>query len=549
MRPNDPKSLSWAFRRSTALWLIWLFALLGFVLGLHHGTAGIWPLLLFSVASAVATTVVICRPYSPFMLSLVFFFALGFWLKYLFHVIADGEWIEPTGDFSGSRDEWGMVLHVASAAMLATIVPALAARKPGLEPCSLASSRRFALAEPWLWGVLVIGGLLLFGLNYFFEFLRVGIDIRTILPFPLNALLSFLLNAGIAISLACLGYWSWCAGRLPMPMLIAIGIVEGALSGWSTLSRVRIVLHSGAFLMGWAFCSERPGARLQLKAWLALLGVFVLAFVVSTAAVSWERLVLYDVADLENERSHGIDGTPPAIATAPPSEAAGSTEVRREPGGSGPPNSAPPESAPPESAPPESAPPESAPPESAPPESALPESASPESARARHMARQIGSLVIDRWIGLEGVMSVVAYENKGFPLLMLALRESPSAGNDGLFEHMSWSTYRKVPGRTFLTIPGGAAVLYYSGSILLVFLGMMTFCFGGVALERFALKATESPFAMAVIAIAASNSVAQLNHPYSALVLWVQLFTACIAIYIVRRCLMEMEVSVKNPEA
>jgi hypothetical protein len=153
------------------------------------------------------------------------------------------------------------------------------------------------------------------------------------------------------------------------------------------------------------------------------------------------------------------------------------------------------------------------------------------------MARQVGSLVIDRWIGLEGVMSVVAYEDKGFPLLMLALRESPSVGNDGLYEHMSASTYRKVPGRTFLTIPGGAAILYFSGSILLVFLGLMTFCFAGVALERFALKATESPFAMAVIAIAASNSVAQLNHPYSALVLWIQLFTACVAIHIVRRCL------------
>jgi hypothetical protein len=53
---------------------------------------------------------------------------------------------------------------------------------------------------------------------------------------------------------------------------------------------------------------------------------------------------------------------------------------------------------------------------------------------------------------------------------------------------------------------------------------------------------------MAVIAIAASNSVAQLNHPYSALVLWIQLFAACIAIYVVRRCLTGFGMSVRRPQ-
>lgn len=537
MTVSDLKALNWPSARSTAVSLIWLLALLGFILAVGDGIAGILPLFLFSVSSAGAITVVIYRPFSPFMMSLVLFFALGFWVKFVFHTFfSDMPWVEPTGRFSGSREQWAMVLNVASAAMLATILPALTIRKPRSQPCSVAGAGRFARAEPWLWNIVLIAGLSLFVLNYHFEFLRVGIDTRTILPFPFNAVLSFLLTYGIAIGIACIGYWSWSAGRLPMLLLIAIGIVEGALASWSLLSRLQIILHSGAFLMGWALGSGSPRARLGLKGGFALAGIFVVACVISTTAVSWERLVTY------NTSGNLQEGQPNTAAVNPQQEqssAPAGTLQREQPNtatgisdantGAGTPDTPGPG------------------PVSEQSEGGRSNVLNPEAVSG--MVREVGGLFIDRWIGLEGLMSTVAYEGKGMPLFMLALAERPSVGNDGIYEHISASSYRKVPGRTFLTIPGCAAVLHYSGSTLIVFFGIVTLCFGAVLLERFALMATQSPFAMAVIALAAANSVAQLNHPYALFTLWVQLFAGCVAVYIFRRWLMGCSVSVERSQA
>jgi hypothetical protein len=493
--------------------LIWLFALASFTLGVESGISRVPALFLFTVSSAIATTLVICRPYSPFMMSLVLFFALGFWVKFVFHTLFnDVPWGEPIGRFSGVRDEWTTVLYVASAAMLATILPALAIRKASPPPCSVAGARRFALAEPWLWSITLIVGLSLFALNYQLAFLRVGIDTRTILLFPFNAVLSFLLTYGIAIGVACVGYWSWSAGHLPMQLLIAMGIVEGALSSWSTLSRVQIILHSGAFLMGWALYARGPRAGLRLNASLALTAFFAVAFAVSTIAVSLDRIVTYGTpADLEAQQSNVTADTSAGDSSTPSPEAALGAHVIPEQSESG-------------------------------------RGDVVTSKALSDMVAEVGRLFVDRWIGLEGIMSTVAYDGKDLPLLMFALSERPSVGNEGIYEFISASPYRKLPGRTFLTIPGCAAVLYYSGSALIVFLGIMSLCFAAIALERFALWATESPFAMAVIGVAAANSIAQLNHPYALFTLWVQLFMACGAIYVLRRCVLGPDVSVERSQ-
>jgi hypothetical protein len=466
-----------------------LFALVGLVFAVEYKIAPLPPVLWFSLSSTLAVSILICRPYSPFMMSLVLFFALGFWVKFVFHAITDLPWVEPIGDFSRSQDEWATVLYAASAAMFGTVAPALLSRKYSV---SRAVPARYGLLAPWLWTVTVAGGLVLFVANYHFEFLRVGLDTSTILPFPGNAVLSFLLTYGIGLALACIGYWSWCAGRLPMPLLIAVGIIAGALSSWSTLSRLQIFLHSGAFLLGWALCSKNAAARLSLRSGLLLSAFFALCFAVSLIAVSLERFVLHavphDIAEGVTSDKHG--DLPSKITQA-------EERSRDEPA----------------------------------------KDHVVTSEAVMDMTRQVGLLFVDRWVGLEGLMATAAYRGKGLSLMALAMNERPSVGNDGIYQKISRAPHRKVAGRTFLTLAGGAAVLYYSGSLIFVFVGIMLFCFAGLLLERFSLWATASPFAMAVVAVAASNSIAQLNQPYSLFVLWVELVVACGAIYILRRVL------------
>jgi hypothetical protein len=469
--------------------LVCLFALVGLVFAVKHEIAPFPPVFWFSISSALAASIVICRPHSPFMVSLVLFFALGFWVKFVFHVITGLPWVEPIGDFSRSQDEWATVLYAASAVMLGTVPPALLSTKYSV---SRIVPARYGLLAPWLWTVTLAGGLVLFVANYYFEFLRVGIDTPTILPFPGNAVFSFLLTYGISLAIACIGYWSWCAGRLPMPLLIALGIIVGALSSWSTLSRLQIFLHSGAFVLGWATCSKIADARLSLRTGLLLSAFFALCFAVSLAAVSWERFVLHAVPQV----------SAPEVTQDKHSDVPSQTAQAEKPSGE---------------------------------QGARDHGVTPQA--ASDMAGQVALLFVDRWVGLEGLMATAAYQGKGLSLLARAINERPSVGNDGIYQQISRAPHVKVAGRTFLTLAGGAAVLYYSGSIMFVFVGIMLFCFAALVLERFALWATASPFAMSVVAVAASNSIAQLNQPYSLFVLWIELLAACGAIYILRRVL------------
>ena len=484
--------------RAVAVSLVCLFALVGLVFAVKYEIAPLAPVFWFSISTALAASIVICRPYSPFMVSLVLFFALGFWVKFVFHVITDLPWVEPIGDFSRSQDEWATVLYAASAVMFGTAAPALLTRKYSVSRIVLA---RYGVLAPWLWTMTLAGGLALFVANYHFEFLRVGIDTSTILPFPGNAVLSFLLTYGIGLAIACIGYWSWCAGRLPMPLLIAIGIIVGALSSWSTLSRLQIFLHSGAFVPGWALCSKNPDARLPLGTGLLLSAFFALCFAVSVSAVSWERFVLHDVP-----QDSAAEVTPDKPSEVP-STMAQAEERSRE-------------------------------------ERARDHGVTPQA--VSEMAGQFSLLFVDRWVGLEGLMATAAYRGKGLSLLARAINERPSVGNDGIYQQVSRASHKKVAGRTFLTLAGGAAVLYYSGSIMFVFVGIMLLCFAGLMLERFALWTTASPFAMAVVAMAASNSIAQLNQPYSLFVLWIELVVACGAVYILRRVLLDADGRTEN---
>lgn len=150
---------------------------------------------------------------------------------------------------------------------------------------------------------------------------------------------------------------------------------------------------------------------------------------------------------------------------------------------------------------------------------------------------QISKLFIDRWIGMEGVMTVAATEQKGADLFWKGILESPNARSAGLYERMSNSQYQHQATMTFTTTAGGIAVLYYSGSYAVVLFGMFFLTLMGLALERAALLLTASPFASAVVAVSTANLICQVNQPYLSAVLAVELFTACLAVWSFRKAI------------
>jgi|HigsolmetaAR203D_1030402.scaffolds.fasta_scaffold00955_10 hypothetical protein len=481
------------------------------------GVASPLPLLFFHAAFALSVAAFLLRPRSIFMGALVTLLGLGFWLKFVFHAATGASWVEPIGSFGETIAEWDQVLLAGGAAMLATVVPTFLTQAPAFAPADMGTSASYRRAEPWLWAAFMMGGIALLAVNLPYSFYRVGLDVGLILPFPLNAVLSFLLSYGLAFGIGCLGYWSWSAGRLSPAALLAIGFVEAALCSASTLSRLRIVLHAAALVAGWLAC--RKHMPISRRATAGLAALYVALFVGSIAAVSYDRLVLY-AAQPE-----------PAAQPAdePVADVASPIPDRQEAGSVSPDTAEPPVQSP-------ASPDVSAP--AAPSPSRAAEVTVPDAAI---MFDQVARLFIDRWIGLESVMAVVAYQGKGFDLFVQGVMEHPSVRNDGIYERISRSTYRALPGRTFLTMSGGPAILYYTGSVAIVFLGMTALCLIGIAIERLCLRLTASPFAAAVVAVAIAYAIVQVNQPYSSFVLAVELVAASLFTYGLRRAFVMMD--------
>jgi hypothetical protein len=78
---------------------------------------------------------------------------------------------------------------------------------------------------------------------------------------------------------------------------------------------------------------------------------------------------------------------------------------------------------------------------------------------------------IARWVGIEGVMAVQAWPDKGLVQLGAAIVERPGAGETQLYQRVAPfpKNGKMNAGVVFSSIPGGVAFLYYSGSVLVVF--------------------------------------------------------------------------------
>ena len=91
--------------------------------------------------------------------------------------------------------------------------------------------------------------------------------------------------------------------------------------------------------------------------------------------------------------------------------------------------------------------------------------------------RMITSLFLDRWVGMEGVMAVSAYNQLGWKLWRDAWEEKFQDGKLSLYDsRLIDSPYRRIeithPGLHHVSLPGMIAFLYYPGSLAFLFVGV-----------------------------------------------------------------------------
>jgi hypothetical protein len=93
----------------------------------------------------------------------------------------------------------------------------------------------------------------------------------------------------------------------------------------------------------------------------------------------------------------------------------------------------------------------------------------------------IPSFVIDRWVGMEGVMAISSYPNLGWDLWKTALKESYNEKELSFYDNIMKTQYLNIDKTKhhFISLPGIIAFFFYPGSYLFLFVSM--FALGAVA--------------------------------------------------------------------
>jgi hypothetical protein len=145
-----------------------------------------------------------------------------------------------------------------------------------------------------------------------------------------------------------------------------------------------------------------------------------------------------------------------------------------------------------------------------------------------NIAQELPRLIVQRWVGLEGVLTAGAVADPGRELLIAALTEAPRLGGESLFQRVAkLRPYLADPGKfTFLTNAGPVAILVFSGSATVVFFGMALIASVLILTEEGGRLWTGNPFLLAVSGAALANVVCQTTFFYLTMIFFLQMWLA-----------------------
>lgn len=111
--------------------------------------------------------------------------------------------------------------------------------------------------------------------------------------------------------------------------------------------------------------------------------------------------------------------------------------------------------------------------------------------RKEAVVEQTSVLFLDRWVGIEGLMSVVGAPDKSWSVFQEALVERFDKDSNAFYDkNFIESPYdnSRDDGLHFVSLPGYIAFLYYPGSLLFLFCAVFTFSIVAVLFEYFVYR-------------------------------------------------------------
>ena len=274
--------------------LLWLVL---FVSGLvkFSGSKPIYAL--FSVVFLVMLASGFYRRVSFSYLFLVIFLWLGFWFKLTVHTILGYNYIEPVGSFNGTAAAWNEVLWVAIVASIGVIVGRILYEFVRGRSTIVMRKDRFKAPvwylaiRKWLWIIIMVvtGGVVIF--NAVYSIHQIGLVPRTILMWPLNAVIAWMLSIGLATGIATLLWWDISLKKnISLPIYTIL--IEGFLTSVSVLSRGVYIYHAIPQLFA-LYKNKKKLIGTSLIKGIFIAVIFIGLFIVSQSAVHTLRTHLY----------------------------------------------------------------------------------------------------------------------------------------------------------------------------------------------------------------------------------------------------------------
>jgi hypothetical protein len=486
-----------------AVWLAALAAATLTIIAALNYPGQRWAFAIFVALSFFMIALVVPKPRLYGYTFFAAFLFLGFCAKTVAYFGLRIALVEPTGNFNGTGAAWDAALAVAIAGSASVVsvrvIHLIGSRVTGgraqpSDPIGHYPPGWYVRRRLGVVAVSIMAIIALDALNLVTALYQVGVSPRLVLPAHLNGVVSWLITTGLALWTATLFGWEVRlypqngGRRLLIPLVEAIGTM-------STLSRAAYLFRAlpyVAVLAEHRNFYQRAFSRRWRWTWLLVLPA---GFVLSLIAVSAFRVAIFPSAPSE---------IPTASVVMTPSPVASPTTAPTPSAATTPP---------------------------------LPATQPFDRVNSRlgWAAREISTMVVGRWIGIEGAMAVSSYRGLGLGLLGQGLLENPRTGEAALYQRISRSSYNTSGQFVFLTTPGAVAILYYAGSLPLVALGMAVLTGVLLTFEILASRILVNSFVVAVLSLTLANAIAQADFPYLLLVAFLEQAAAVIAFGILLR--------------
>lgn len=149
---------------------------------------------------------------------------------------------------------------------------------------------------------------------------------------------------------------------------------------------------------------------------------------------------------------------------------------------------------------------------------------------------QFTRMVVDRWIGAEGLMAVIGYREKNLSLMFKSLFYKPYPGEQDVYSKMCNAVYDNTSKYVVTSIPGPVAFFYYSEMLGVVTLGVFLLILIFYALEFAVQYFFQNAFLTCFMGFVFANHIAQFGiFPRQLFLFYVMTAAAMVGLYFIER--------------